>query len=91
MKKIHLNSRASYQELLESLPKRQKDILGAICKMTAFKQKITDRRIKTYLMLDDMNQVRPRVTELIKKGHIKETGSELCAYTKKTVRTLDLS
>lgn len=52
----------------------------------------TDRMILDGLNLEfdaklpDMNCVRPRVTELIKKGLLWELGSTRCAVTNKTVR-----
>ena len=90
-KQLHNNTYASYIELLKTLPDRQKKILWAIKKMTDLKRPITDRAIKTYLMLDDMNQVRPRVTELLKQGHIKETDPVQCIHTGRQVRSVDLA
>ena len=90
-KQLHNNTYLSYIELLKTLPDRQKKILWAINKMTDLKRPITDRAIKTYLMLDDMNQVRPRVTELLKQGHIKETEPTTCSVTEKKVRCVDLA
>ncbi len=90
-KQLHKNTYLSYIELLKTLPDRQKKILWAINKMTDLKTPITDRSIKTYLMLDDMNQVRPRVTELLKQGHIKETEPTTCPVTGKNVRCVDLA
>ena len=34
----------------------------------------------------DPNAVRPRITELIKKGFLEESGVIVCAFTKKRVR-----
>jgi hypothetical protein len=90
-KQMHEHSIKSYYEELASLPDMQARIYNAIKRMTNLKLKITDRRIKHFLELDDMNQVRPRVSELIKKGLIRETGAEHCPTTNKSVRTLDLN
>ncbi len=46
----------------------------------------TDREIKEKMGLSDMNSVRPRITELIKSGHLEETDNTKCPVTNKTVR-----
>lgn len=48
----------------------------------------TDRKIKERLGLDDMNQVRPRISELIEMGVLEETGEAVCNVTGKTVRVV---
>jgi len=91
IQQMHANSlQAYYQGILSELPDRQARIMLAIIKMTNLKLPITDRRIKVFLGLDDMNQVRPRVSELIAKGSIIEKGSVLCEKTGRRVRTVDL-
>lgn len=50
----------------------------------------TDRKIKDHLNLPDMNNVRPRVTELIKLGIIIEDGEDICDETNRSVRLIRL-
>jgi hypothetical protein len=49
---------------------------------------MTDRMIKNYLGLKDMNDVRPRINELLESGKIRESASETCRETGRTVRTV---
>ena len=46
----------------------------------------TDREVATALGFDDLNAVRPRITELLELGLVVETGSIVCPVTGKTVR-----
>lgn len=46
----------------------------------------TDREILEILGGDDMNQVRPRVTELIRMGHAREYDKMECPVTYRRVR-----
>jgi len=50
----------------------------------------TDRGIKTALGFEDMNAVRPRITELIEAGTLEEIGTMKDPITKKNVRILQL-
>lgn len=54
------------------------------------KQPMTDRQIKDRLGLEDMNSVRPRITELIADGYVREVGDTICEHTHKPVRLVDL-
>ena len=83
---IHNNSMSAY-ESLDGLSKRCRKVVGALSNLGV----ATDRAIKDYLMLPDMNNVRPRVTELLKEGLLEECGVELCSVTNKTVRKVRLS
>lgn len=47
---------------------------------------LTDREIKDRLGYEEMNAVRPRVTELTKANVLFETGRKKCSTTKKRVR-----
>lgn len=50
---------------------------------------MTDREIKTFLKCDDMNEIRPRVSELLTEKYgrrLVECGSVKDAVTGKTVR-----
>jgi hypothetical protein len=83
---IHNNSLASYGEL-DGLNKRCRMVVSALSDLGV----ATDRGVKEHLNLPDMNNVRPRVTELLKLGIVVESGSELCEVTKKTVRKVKLA
>lgn len=84
---IHDNSRKSYEEEQPKLNKRCKAVMFAVDMLGM----ATDREIKDYLKLPDMNNVRPRVTELIKHGLLTEHGSVKCPLTDKTVRQVKLT
>ena len=84
---IHQNSREAYHEL--DLSKRQTAIL-AIYKI--FRRPLTDRQVLAWLFGSgrDMNQVRPRITELIALGLLEETGTTIDSYSRRTVRLVGL-
>jgi hypothetical protein len=82
MKKIHKNSRESYKTFSQ-LSQRQQLILDLLAHQVV---PLTDREIKRKLGLYDMNQVRPRVTELLRTDHIMEVDSVQCQVTGKKVR-----
>lgn len=88
---IHEHSIKSYYEEVANLPARQKQIYQAIKEMLPRRFVTTDRNIKKYLWLEDMNMVRPRVTELIQKKLIEEADPVICPITKKLVRTVRLA
>ena len=85
---MHENSILSYIEELsnDNINKRSKEILECLKSLAS----ATDRQIKNYLGYDEMNCVRPRITELIDSGHIREIGSVKCETTGKTVRLVQL-
>ena len=83
---IHDNSVASYGQL-EGLNKRCRMVVSALSDLGM----ATDRRLKEHLNLPDMNNVRPRVTELLKLGIVVECGAEVCDVTNKTVRKVKLA
>jgi len=84
---IHKNSKKALEEEKDKLSKRCKAVVFA-CDMLGV---ATDRQIKDYLKLPDMNGVRPRVTELIKLGLLSEHDSVKCDITDKTVRRVALT
>lgn len=81
-KKLHENSLLAYEQELPKLTHRQQQILD-ICSDGRLR---TDRQIMNELGLPDMNNVRPRITELIKDGRITEMGKRVCPVTRKSVR-----
>lgn len=82
-RKTHINSTKAYYEIADKLPSSRREVFVAL--LQAYDAQ-TDRGIKDILRLQDMNQVRPRVTELIKQGLVEEVGSEICFVTGKRVR-----
>jgi len=78
------NSLEAYYELKATLNIRQDEILSIIEKYPL----LTDREILTKYGGREMNEVRPRITELIKKGLVKEAGDSKCQITGRTVRIL---
>ncbi len=80
---IHQNSKSSYDDIKPELSGRRKEIYLT---MLRYMPVATDREIKDKMGLNDMNSVRPRITELIKSGHLEETESTKCSVTNKTVR-----
>lgn len=53
-------------------------------------QAMIDREVRNVLRLDDMNSVRPRITELIDAGRLVECGQVRCPATGKQVRLVDI-
>ena len=80
---IHENSRSAYEEIKPELSGRRKEIYLTMLKHGT---RLTDREIKDMMGLSDMNAVRPRITEMIKSGHVEEVESVKCPVTNKTVR-----
>ena len=78
---IHRNSLSAYASL------KRVDRYEAILKAyESIKSPLTDRDVKEILGFPDMNNVRPRISELIDKGKIIEVGSELDLVTNTRVR-----
>ncbi len=86
----HPNSVASLKdEIQQGHPRdRRAEILRHIglCSFA-----VTDRMVCRALGYSDMNQVRPRITELLAMGKLRELGSQRCHHTGKTVRTVVLA
>lgn len=80
---MHENSRKSYEELLVSISERYAMILGAY-RIAGYP--LTDRQVLTRCGFRDMNKVRPRITELVKRGDLVECGKALDAETNRKVR-----
>ena len=80
---IHPHSLQAYHEGKRHLfSERENEILNALERLGPS----TDRRIRTALGYEDLNAVRPRITELHQKGVLQETGSAVDAVTGKRVR-----
>jgi len=82
---MHSNSIIAYYEGQFQFSKRECEILGWLLQNPA---PTTDRDIKDALRYADMNSVRPRITELIKKGCVEECGRTTCKVTGKSVRQI---
>ena len=80
---VHSNSISSFEEITPKLSGRRKDVYNVIHQSG---KKMTDREVKETLGVSDMNYVRPRITELLKLGHIVEVDDVKCSLTNKTVR-----
>ena len=78
---IHQNSRESLR-LLSDLGKRQKVIYAILAEHGS----LTDREVLEEMGGRDMNQVRPRITELVGMGWAEEVGREDCPVTGRPVR-----
>jgi hypothetical protein len=80
---MHENSLKAYREEEISLGKRAFHIYEFLRDNQGF---YTDREVQTHLGYDEPNNVRPRITELIKMGIVKEGEPVRCIKTGKTVR-----
>ena len=85
VRQVHTNSVSAYYEGLldSSFSKREALILDALKDLGS----ATDREILDQLLFNDMNAVRPRITELINDaGILEECGHKYDSYTEKNVR-----
>ena len=80
---MHINSLTAYREEGERLSGRKALIYELLSETNTA---LTDREVMLKLGYSDPNAVRPRITELIKRGLIEEFGSKVCVSTRKTVR-----
>lgn len=85
---VHQNSRKSYKKLVETLGGRQFGIWHQISLYNSGKIIPTDRAVAIAFGMEDMNYVRPRITELIQKGLVIEGEGTFDTFTNRTVRTL---
>ena len=83
-KKIHINTTLSNQDM------DSKTRCGEIVKYFFNMQtsSATDREIMQGCGYKDMNAVRPRITELIKRGFLEECGDIKDPLTKRKVRLI---
>lgn len=79
---IHQNSLTAYQSI-KDLGDRHRRIFELFMMRGS---PMTDRDVKVAGRFDDMNLVRPRITELIDLGFLVECGNVIDQATKKTVR-----
>ena len=81
---MHSNSIEAYHELSDYLTGRR----GEVYQWLKANGQATDRQIKEGLGYEDMNQVRPRVTELIEQDLIEECAQEIDGKTNRKVRVV---
>jgi hypothetical protein len=84
----HNNSIDSYYEIAKSLGGKQFEVYRLF--KSRPNDSFTDRQVKETLGKDDMNQVRPRINELIKKGLLYEAKDEKDSKTGRKVRSVKL-
>ena len=75
IKTSHANSCEAYKTIKLTKHHRYQIILS--CYLNADLLGLTDREIKNTLDYDDMNTVRPRITELLQSGYLKEVNSAI--------------
>lgn len=80
---IHRNSVAAHRELSGTRHQAVLDVVRAL-------GSATDRAICVAMGAKDMNYVRPRVTELVKRGLLVELRSQRCPQTGRNVRVVAL-
>lgn len=80
---MHKHSLRAYLEECDNFKGRQHEIA---VQLAVVRKPMTDREIKELMRLPDMNNVRPRITELIKAGMLYEFDSVKDHGTGKTVR-----
>ena len=82
---MHVNSVEAYYSgvMSKAFSKREEMIVGALRQL----KQATDREIMNFLSFQDSNEVRPRITDLLKKaGILEECGKKHCDQTNKQVR-----
>ncbi len=84
---MHINSISTYYEEKKNLNKRAKHIYNYLCSKK--NEPLTDRDVQRDLGYAEPNNVRPRITELIKIGLVEEVGKKKCSLTGKRVRLIE--
>ena len=81
---MHSNSLEAHNRNKLKLNKREELILGVYRKQHP--TPLSDRFVAQLLCFDDMNMCRPRITSLIRKSLLVQTGKKYCLHTKMRVR-----
>lgn len=84
--RMHTNSVEAYHAEEAKLSRRAQAILDWITEHGPH----TDREVMRGMGFADMNNVRPRITELLEAHHLMEVGDVVCPVTNKTVRRVDI-
>jgi hypothetical protein len=89
---IHSNSAASLasESAAGKLKTRSQKIMRYFTHWLRPEESRMDREVMLFLHFTDMNSVRPRISELIKSGHLEECGSIIDDVTGKRVRLVRL-
>lgn len=83
---VHANSIEAYHGSAGLISKRARMVLDWVREHG----RATDRQVMAGLGFREPNQVRPRITELVAIGALREVGSTCCPTTGKTVRVVGL-
>ena len=83
---VHANSIAAYHGSAPMISRRARMVLDWI----RANGRATDRQVMAGLGFIEPGAVRPRITELIDAGALREVGSTRCPTTGKTVRIVDI-
>jgi len=86
--KMHNNSLNAYGEEKVRLSKRARLIFDWF---VANSGAHTDRFVQISMGFSERGMVQPRITELIKAGHLEEVGSTKCGVTGKNVRVVSIA
>ena len=84
--RVHPNSRRSWEEARQELPKRKRIVIDAFISGGA----ATDRDIMKRTAFTEPNMVRPSISALLKDDMLVEVGTTKCKVTGKRVRIVDL-
>jgi len=83
---MHKNSIETYHSIKPFLTKRQLVIYNWL----EANGEASDRQIKVGLGFDDLNAVRPRITEMVQRKQLREVKTVRCSVTKKPVRIVEV-
>lgn len=83
--RIHVNSLRSFSESQDCLGRRARECYGVLAQSL---RPMTDREVMRALGYQDMNAVRPRLTELLDDLWLEEVGTTEDELTGKQVRLL---
>lgn len=81
---LHMNSMEAWLAFKPKASARAREIMDEIMKHGSG----TDRQLLQRLNREDMNEVRPTITRLVKMGCLKELSTCKCAQTGHTVRVV---
>ena len=80
------NSLEAHQVEKQKFPSRKEKIISFLYKHG----RSTERQIMLGLGFTDMNSIRPRVTEMINSGELKELGTSVNPVTKRKCRIVNI-
>ena len=83
---VHDNSISAFHQEEAKLSRREQAIYDWIVEHGPH----TDRQVMEGMGFRDMNNVRPRISELIVAGKLMEVGDVICSTSNKRVRRVDI-